>query len=1057
MKKLLLRTLLLVVSLTIAMESFAQTAIVGRVVDTSDNPLIGVTVIIKGTNKGTSTDLDGNYSITVGKEQTLTFSYLGYTSVEELVGSRTVINVKMAEEATTISSVEVVSVGYGTVARRDLTGSVAKVDMESMMKQTVTTFDQALAGRVAGVVVSTSDGALGQEANIIIRGNNSLTQSSAPLYIVDGFPMESSMASTINPNDIESTDILKDASATAIYGARGANGVVVITTKSGMEGAPKVNFNASWTISQISNKIDLMDPYEFVELQSEMCTISNSTNPYFANENPETGLPTTLEDYRGLEGNDKQDEIYRTSFTQNYHVALSGGKDGMRYNASFSALDQDGIIERSNFQRYQGKFNFTLPLFKKKLVLNMNANYSRAITNGITPTDAQQSSSSSGWLIYSTWGYRPIRPIGSNQEDIDTELTDSEVAGNNDYRFNPAITVREEYRKTIVDYLSANAALTWTIIPDLKLKVTGGYVLNKRKREEFNNSSTYTGNPNSPSGKGVNGAIYWTDQSTWLNENTLTYKRRFGRSHNVDFLGGLTFQGQKQSYDGVSATQLTNETLGLAGLHTGNYQVVTPWRRNWTMMSFLFRANYNFRYKYYFTVSFRADGSSKFPEHNRFGYFPSAGASWNFNRENLFKDQKWLSNGKIRASWGRTGNNRTSTPYDFYAQITTTPGSSNSFDYVFGGENVSGYYTSNMANDRLMWETTTQYDIGLDLGFFEDRIRFTADWYMKDTDDLLLNATMPNSSGYNTAMVNIGKIRNTGWEFSLETVNVKSRNFQWTTSFNIAFNTNEIRALNTGENTLMPNPLTWDNKFNQQYPYISQVGKPTGLMYGFIYEGTYKNEDFNEAGQLRDGIPFMQEYTRDQIKPGDAKYMDINGDGIITDDDRTIIGCGQPLHTGGFGNNLTWKNFDLNFFFTWSYGNDVLNANRLIFESGSSRELNQLSSYVNRFNAETNPTSDIPRAYANGTMVYSSRVVEDASYLRLRSISLGYNLPSRALRKIHLSAMRIYLTVDNVWTITGYSGPDPEVSTRNSVLTPGFDWSAYPRAIGFTAGVNITF
>lgn len=1057
MKKLLLRTLLLVVSLTIAMESFAQTAIVGRVVDTSDNPLIGVTVIIKGTNKGTSTDLDGNYSITVGKEQTLTFSYLGYTSVEELVGSRTVINVKMAEEATTISSVEVVSVGYGTVARRDLTGSVAKVDMESMMKQTVTTFDQALAGRVAGVVVSTSDGALGQEANIIIRGNNSLTQSSAPLYIVDGFPMESSMASTINPNDIESTDILKDASATAIYGARGANGVVVITTKSGMEGAPKVNFNASWTISQISNKIDLMDPYEFVELQSEMCTISNSTNPYFANENPETGLPTTLEDYRGLEGNDKQDEIYRTSFTQNYHVALSGGKDGMRYNASFSALDQDGIIERSNFQRYQGKFNFTLPLFKKKLILNMNANYSRAITNGITPTDAQQSSSSSGWLIYSTWGYRPIRPIGSNQEDIDTELTDSEVAGNNDYRFNPAITVREEYRKTIVDYLSANAALTWTIIPDLKLKVTGGYVLNKRKREEFNNSSTYTGNPNSPSGKGVNGAIYWTDQSTWLNENTLTYKRRFGRSHNVDFLGGLTFQGQKQSYDGVSATQLTNETLGLAGLHTGNYQVVTPWRRNWTMMSFLFRANYNFRYKYYFTVSFRADGSSKFPEHNRFGYFPSAGASWNFNRENLFKDQKWLSNGKIRASWGRTGNNRTSTPYDFYAQITTTPGSSNSFDYVFGGENVSGYYTSNMANDRLMWETTTQYDIGLDLGFFEDRIRFTADWYMKDTDDLLLNATMPNSSGYNTAMVNIGKIRNTGWEFSLETVNVKSRNFQWTTSFNIAFNTNEIRALNTGENTLMPNPLTWDNKFNQQYPYISQVGKPTGLMYGFIYEGTYKNEDFNEAGQLRDGIPFMQEYTRDQIKPGDAKYMDINGDGIITDDDRTIIGCGQPLHTGGFGNNLTWKNFDLNFFFTWSYGNDVLNANRLIFESGSSRELNQLSSYVNRFNSETNPTSDIPRAYANGTMVYSSRVVEDASYLRLRSISLGYNLPSRALRKIHLSAMRIYLTVDNVWTITGYSGPDPEVSTRNSVLTPGFDWSAYPRAIGFTAGVNITF
>lgn len=1055
MKKTLQRLTLLLAVLLMAAESFAQSPITGRVVDSSGNPLIGVTVLVKDTTKGTSTDVNGNYTIQAAETQTLAFSYLGYTSVEELVGKRTVINVKMAEEATSISTVEVVSVGYGTVARRDLTGSVAKADMGTIMKSNVTNFDQALGGRIAGVVVTTGDGALGAEANVIIRGNNSLTQSSAPLYIIDGFPTESSMAATINPNDIESMDVLKDASATAIYGARGANGVIVITTKSGKEGTPKVNFNASFTMNHISNKVDLLSPYEFVALQTEMCDLRGGTNSYFKEINPLTGENYTLADYWDAAGQDKQDEIYRTAFTQNYHVSVQGGKDGMRYNASFSALDQDGIIVKSNFQRYQGKINFTLPLHKN-LQFNMNANYSRAVTNGVTPTDAQAASSASGWLVYSIWGYRPIRPLGT-YTDLDAELTDVEVAGSNDYRFDPAKTVRNEYRKTIVDYLATNAALTWKIIPDLTLKVSGGYTSNKRRREEFNGSQTYTGYPNSPSGKGVNGAIYWTDQTSWLNENTLTYKHRFGRSHNLDLLGGVTFQGQKQSYDGVSATQLSNESLQLAGLHTGNYQVVTPWRRNWTMMSFLFRANYNFRYKYYLTFSFRADGSSKFPDGNRFGYFPSAGASWNFNREKLLKNSKWLSNGKLRASWGMTGNNRTSTPYDFYAQITTTPGSPNSFDYVFGGQNVAGYYTSNMANSRLKWETTSQYDIGLDLAFFEDRIRLTADWYLKNTEDLLLNATMPLSSGYSSAMVNIGKIRNQGWEFTLETVNVKTRNFQWTSSFNIAFNRNKIMGLNTGENTLLPNPLTWDQSFVGQYPYISQVGKPTGMMYGYIYLGTYKNEDFNAAGLLKEGIPYMTEYSRGDIKPGDAKYMDINGDGKITEDDRTIIGCGQPIHTGGFNNTLTWKNFDLNFFFAWSYGNDALNANRLIFESGAKRELNQLASYADRFNPVTNPTSDIPAAYANGTMVYSSRVVEDASFLRLKTISLGYSLPSKVLRKLHISALRIYVSVENVWTITGYSGPDPEVSTRNSVLTPGFDWSAYPRSIGATAGINLTF
>lgn len=580
-----MRTLTLIsASLTFVLASVQEmsardTVVKGRVTDISGEPLAAVTVYESGnTSNGTVTDLDGYYSISLPEDGTIVFTCLGFEEVQEPVSKRNTINVSMAEEKLSIDAAEVVSIGYGTVSRRDLTGSVCKVDMGEVMKSNVTNFDQALMGRVAGVVVSTSDGALGEEANITIRGNNSLTQSSAPLYIIDGFPSESSMATSLNSADIESIDILKDASATAIYGARGANGV--------------------------------------------------------------------------------------------------------------------------------------------------------------TPTDAQQSSSASGWLIYSIWGYRPVKPLsqGSILDDYLDELVDSDINSADDYRFNPAKTVRNEYRKTIVDYFSGNGSL-----------------------------------------------------------------------------------------------------------------------------------------------------------------------SWNFNREDLLKDSRWLKNGKLRLSWGQTGNNRTTTPYDYYAQIETLPGDPDSYDYVFDGQTVSGYYPSNMANDDLKWETTEQWNVGLDLSFFEnDRIRITADWYMKNTYDLLLQATMPASSGYTSAMMNIGSMRNTGVELSLETLNINKKNFQWTTSFNIAFNRNKVTALTSGQYSLFTS-VSWDQRFNSQYPYVTQVGKPSGLMYGYIYEGTYKESDFINGSTLKDGIPYSSSTGKDNVEPGDPKYTDINGDGIIDDNDRTVIGCGQPLHTGGFG------------------------------------------------------------------------------------------------------------------------------------------------------------
>lgn len=1059
LNKIITAILLLCTALELSAQS---TKVSGRVIDDTGSPLVAVTVYEDGkTSNGTVTDIDGRYVLTLSSPNaTLVFSCLGFADIRQPAGGRTTIDVTLKEEQLSIDAAEVVSVGYGTVARRDLTGSVSKVDMGELMKAPVTNFDQALTGKIAGVVVTTSDGALGSEASITIRGNNSLTQSSAPLYVIDGFPTESSMATSLNSADIESIDILKDASATAIYGARGANGVIVITTKQGQEGKPKVNFNATWTMNHIANRVSLMDGYEFVKLQTEIYDITGNANAYLKPSEADelAGITAyTPEDYIGVSYNDWQDKLFRTSLTQNYSVSISGGSKeaGNRYNISLSALDQDGIIIRSNFQRYQGKINFQQK-FGKKVTLDMLANYSRSITNGVTPTDAQAASSATGWLMYSVWGYRPVKPLRSgNSDDLYDDLVDTEVTGANDYRFNPVKTAQNEYRKTIVDYLNANAGLTWDIIDGLKLKITGGYTMNKRRREEFNGTQTYTGYAGSPSGKGINGAIYWNDKVTWLNENTLTWTKNIRRRHHLQLLGGFTMQGETFDYKGTSATQMTTEALGLNGLHTGNYQTVKPWQYDWTMMSGLFRLNYNYKYKYYLTASFRADGSSKFPAGNRWGYFPSAGLSWNFNREDWLKDASWLSNGKLRASWGLTGNNRTTTPYDYYSQISTLPGDASSYDYVFNGQIVSGYFPSNMTNDKLKWETTEQWNVGLDLSFLESRIKLTADWYLKNTRDLLLQATIPASSGYTTAMMNIGSMRNQGVELTVDATLIQKRNFIWSVNFNMAMNRNKVTALTNDQYSLL-SKVSWDQKFNGQYPYITQVGKPSGLMYGFIYEGTYKYDDFNSGTTLKDGVPYLTSVGKSAVKPGDPKYRDINGDGIIDDNDRTVIGCGQPLSTGGFGTTFNFHGFDVNLFFSWSYGNNILNANRLYFENGNVTNTNQWASYKYRW-TESNPESDIPRVQANGVYLYSSRVVEDGSFLRLRNVSVGYTLPRKALRKMRFDTMRVYLSADNVFTLTKYSGPDPEVSTRNSVLTPGFDWSAYPRAFGLTGGVSFTF
>ena len=486
------------------------------------------------------------------------------------------------------------------------------------------------------------------------------------------------------------------------------------------------------------------------------------------------------------------------------------------------------------------------------------------------------------------------------------------------------------------------------------------------------------------------------------------------------------------------------------------------------MMSYLARINYDYKSKYYATASFRADGSSKFSKKNRFGYFPSGSLAWTFTQEEFMKKMsKVLSNGKLRLSWGLTGNNRVG-EYDYYDMLAMlkakqgtyiSNGSNSSTVYPFENNlNSIGIAPISILNEDLKWETTEQWNVGLDLDFFNERLGITVDWYLKTTRDLLLDAVLPQSTGFFSAMKNIGKIRNSGWELTLNTVNIQTKNFKWSSNFNIAFNKNKVLELAENQTALLTSAY-FDQNYNAQPTYISKVGYPMGMMYGYIYEGTYKYDDFYNSGGTYTLRPDVPAYTGEtNTQPGMPKYKDVNGDGKIDSSDRTFIGRGQPIHTGGFTNDFSYKGFDLSIFFQWSYGNDILNANRLFFENvNGKKDLNQFASYADRWTPE-NPESDIPAATkSSSNQVVSSRVIEDGSFLRLKTVTLGYNIPTKYTKRWKIANARVYVAGQNLWTLTGYSGYDPEVSIRNSAITPGLDYSAYPRAYAVNFGVSLGF
>ena len=1045
-------------SMTVAM---AQVLVKGTVIDKTGESVIGASIQVKGTTQGTITDIDGKFSLGVpDKKSVIVISFIGYATKELQVDPSKPMSIVLEEDTKVLD--EVVVVGYQEVRKKDLTGSVAKADMNELLNTPVGSFDQTLGGRIAGVNVSSGEGTPGGTMNIVIRGNNSLTQDNSPLYVIDGFPVEdAAIASTINPSDIESLDILKDASATAIYGARGANGVVIITTKKGKVGKAQITYDGSVTMQHVTRTIPMMDAYEFVKLQAETypASIANSTGGYLMEYQ---GKQWTLEDYRDIFQYDWQDEILRTALQHNHNIRITGGTEGVRYNASVSYYNQDGILLNSGYERFQARANTVVK--RDKLDISLTTNYSRSIQTGSTPSETSYSGMNN--LFYSVWGYRPVTYPNKSMESLLNDVMDEAIDSSNDYRFNPIRSLKEEYRKYYINNLQMNGYVSYEFIKGLKLKVSGGYTYDARKNDQFNNSNTRYGGPTSTDK--VNAQIIRNERLTWLNENTLTYQTNIKKKHFFNSLIGITFQNSDYEYYSLKSTHIPNESLGMAGMADGTLSSSSSLKSSWAMMSYLARLNYNYKSKYYATASFRADGSSKFSKKHRYGYFPSGSLAWNFMEEEFMAPiKKVVGAGKLRVSWGLTGNNRIG-EYDYYALLQMLKEKQG--DYISNGSIPSGVYPFDndmssvgmvpvsLPNEDLKWETTEQWNVGLDLSFFDERLNFTADVYRKTTRDLLLEASLPLVSGYYSATKNIGKVCNDGLELSLSTVNIKTKDFTWTSDFNIAFNKNEVLEL--AENQLsLTTAAKFDQNYNSQPSYIAKVGLPMGMMYGYLYEGTYKYDDFIKSGNsytLKDNVPYFSSEANTQ--PGMPKYKDINGDGVIDSNDRTIIGRGLPIHTGGFTNSFAYKGFDLSIFFQWSYGNDIMNANRLFFENaGGKKDLNQFASYANRWTPD-NPDSDIPAATKSASNnVISSRIIEDGSYLRLKTVTLGYTFPKTLIAKAKLSNARVYLAAQNLWTWTSYSGYDPEVSIRNSALTPGLDFSSYPRAFTLSFGVNLGF
>lgn len=1012
---------MLLALISVPSELYAQTGMITGTVTSSEDgqPLPGVNITIQGTNTGTVSDLDGNYTITAGQDAVLIFSSIGFVTQEAVVGTRAKINVQLTPDVVQLE--EMVVVGYGSVKKSDLTGAVSSVKRESLTPGANASIEQMLQGRVAGVQISQNDGEPGGAMAIKIRGARSITAGNDPLYVIDGLPLVNEPAITatgasvsasrnprnplaaLNPNDIASIEILKDASATAIYGSRGANGVVLITTRKGVEGAMKVDYDGYYGTQTVANKLDVLTPQQYQKVLNEII---------------DAGGGVANERVTEIQGNgvDWQKELFGSAPVQSHSLSLSGGDQHTNYLVSLNYFDQQGLMISSGMERYTARLNLeSKKVDKYRIGVNMNTSYvyDDLASSGLGVNE-------NAGAVYAAFNYDPTITVYDENGNfnispfISTDNPKALALGEN-----PTM-------KTYRIFGTVNAE--YFLLPSLSAKATlGGDVSNARK-DVFVDPITKEGGA-----QGGVATVISAIRDNILFEGTLNFNKQFNNIHSVNAVAGVTTQKWTSSNVTAGAENFIVPTIETNGLGSGDaelYRVGSGKSLN-KLLSYLARVNYSLMDKYLITASFRADGSARFGPNNRFGYFPSAAIGWRIKEEDFLTNADFLSDLKLRASYGVTGNQEIPN----FAYMTTFD---NGPDMILGsGDNSTRKTTigpSRNPNPDLRWESTSSFDVGIDFGFFNGRIHGSLDYYNSQTSDLLLNLPVPPSSGFAFRLTNIGNTKNYGWEFQIDTRNLTGE-FEWNTALNLTTMKNKVTSLG-------PLSEIIDGGVGQLNGVaIARPGSPLFSYYGYEFIGVWQEDDDFEA-------------IKDPVAPGDMKFRDVNGDSTITGDDRVIIGKNFPDFNWGLNNTFSYKNFTLSAYLEGVHGIELLSNNMVDVYYPSNFRRNKIAKpYLNRWTPE-NPTNEYP-SFVNPNVYGSSQVntktVEDASYIRLQNVRLNYNFPVRFGFIRNLSA---YISGQNLLTITNYSGVDPGVNANGGSVIR-IDYNAYPLARTYMAGLQI--
>ena len=981
-----------------ANDAFQIFTVAGNVTDVSGLPLPGVNVVIKGTTLGTVTDGSGNYTIGAPDENgVLVFSFIGYTRREVPIQGRSVIDVSLTEDLRSLE--EVVVVGYGTQKKSDLTGSVSSVSQKELTAFPSTNALQAMQGRAAGVMIQATNGDPGGDFRIRVRGASSINASSDPLFVVDG------LVGGIMPppEDIASIEVLKDASATAIYGSRGANGVVMITTKSGRSGETVVNLNSSYSFQEEVGRLELLNARQFAEYINE----ARGTNFYDLNA-------ITID-------TDWQDLIFQPGHVQNHQLSVSGGNDKVQYYVSGVFYDHKGVIKTSAFDRYS---------------ITTNLKFSVSDHARITLNSTLQSSTRNGVLTQASGGVQGAGAVTAahrfdpNQGILDEDgihtLSRVGIAAFE----NPVAVIRGREEENKQENVQVNVKGEFDITRGLVFNSTFGTTIRSQRNGVYNNRISNRGDVSNGQAD-----LEFSKNYNFLTEQYFNYDFRAGEKSSFAAIAGYSYQRFNNEFLSASNAGFISDALGFWNLSAGTtLQAPSSGTSTSEISSFYGRINYNFDDRYLFTATARYDGASQFSEGNKWSFFPSGAFSWNVGNEKFFPRNNVLSNLKLRTSYGLTGNQAIG-PYTSLARLSSTP-------YVVDGAFVGSVRPTAIANKDLTWETTAQLSLGLDFEFFDGRLNFSGDYYEKKTSDLLFRVPIPSFSGYQDRLENLGEIINKGFEFQVSSRNLVNA-FQWNTSFNLTLNRNEVVSLPGGLDIIYASVPSFTGNVQNT---ILREGEPVGSFYGYVYEGVYQ-----EGDQFIPGGAF-------ETTPGGEKFSDLNDDGVLDSKDRRIIGDPNPDAVWGLNNDFSYKGFSVNIFLQAFTGGDLFNLVTMELDrlSGNS---NATTAALRRWTPE-NTQTDVPKAASGRVPRASTRFVEDGSFLRLKNVSIGYDFSSDFLRTIKIRSARIYVSGQNLLTFTKYSGVDPEVAYRSSGATDsninlGLDYGSYPYTTGYTVGINL--